>query len=118
MPGKGKPFVKGDPRAGRPLGSYKEKSFLDWYKEICEEVAKENGKSVEWAQKMVYKVGYKKSVEGNYSFYKDMLDRLHGKPEEHLDLTTKGEPLTADEDRKLEIMAQELSKRLKENDTK
>ena len=45
--------------------------------------------SVEDVKKVIYKVGYAKAKEGNYSFYKDILDRIHGKALERLDLTAE-----------------------------
>lgn len=74
-------FVKGDPninRDGRPKGSKKEKSFIEFYDEICQELAKENKMDVEDVKRIIYKVGYKQAKNGNYQFYKDILDRTHG----------------------------------------
>jgi len=75
------PFTQGDPninRTGLNKGSKKEKAFIEYYDEIAEDLAKENGMDVEEVKKIIYKVGYKKAKEGNYSFYKDILDRIHG----------------------------------------
>src|ERR1035437_5930951 len=94
-------FVKGkDPNRnldGRPKGSFKEKSFIEYYDEISEDIAKENGMSVEDVKKIIYKVGYKKAKEGDYRFYKDVLDRVHGTATIKTDVTSGGLPIQISE---------------------
>lgn len=74
-------FTKGDPRINRTglnKGTGKEKSFIEFYDTICEDIAKKNNMSVDEVKEVIYKVGYAKAKEGNYQFYKDILDRIHG----------------------------------------
>ena len=75
---RGKPFTKDDPRInkeGRPLGS---KDFATDFDEVVEEIAEENGITKSQARKHLLKVAYKHAKEGNYSFYKDIHDRVYG----------------------------------------
>lgn len=72
------PFVKDDPninREGRPKGS---RDFATDFDEVVEEIAEENGITKSQARKHLLKVAYKNAKEGNYSFYKDIHDRVYG----------------------------------------
>lgn len=86
-------FVKGTerhPDAGKKLGT---RDFATDFDEVVEEIAKENGITKSQARKHLLKVAYKNAKEGNYSFYKDIHDRVYGQPRNHTDLTTNGEPI-------------------------
>ena len=79
------PFTKNDPninREGRPKGS---NNFETDFDEAVEEIAKENGMTRSEARKLLLKVAFKNAKEGNYSFYKDIHDRIYGKPKEFLE---------------------------------
>jgi hypothetical protein len=82
-------FKPGNP--GRPAGSLnkKEKTFVEYFDEICDEIAIQNKLSVDAVKKIIYKVGYSKAKEGNYQFYKDILDRIHGQATQKIDQSTE-----------------------------
>jgi hypothetical protein len=88
-------FQKGfDPRRnteGRPVGS---RDFATDFDEVVEEIAAEDGITKSQARKHLLKVAYKNAKEGNYSFYKDIHDRIYGQPKSHTDITTQGEKIT------------------------
>lgn len=60
---------------GRPKGS---KNFETDFNEAVDEIAKENGMTRSEARKLLFKVAFKNAKEGNYSFYKDIHDRIYG----------------------------------------
>jgi hypothetical protein len=100
------PFVKDDPRInreGRPKGS---RDFATDFDEVVEEIAKDNGITRSEARKILLKVAYKNAKEGDYSFWRDIHDRLYGKPIQPTDITSKGERIV--------IMPSEL---INKNDT-
>lgn len=68
-------FAKGNPGGGRPVGS---RDFATDFDEAVDEIAKDNGMTRSEARKLLLKVAYKNAKEGNYSFYKDIHDRLYG----------------------------------------
>jgi hypothetical protein len=85
-------FKKGDdPRRnleGRPVGS---RDFATDFDEVVEEIAKENGITKSAARKHLLKVAYKNAKDGNYSFYKDIHDRIYGQPTSKSDVNLKGD---------------------------
>jgi hypothetical protein len=80
-------FQKGDdPRRnleGRPKGT---RDFSTDFDEAVDEIAKENGMTRSQARKILLKVAYKNAKEGNYSFYKDIHDRLYGTAQNNVHL--------------------------------
>lgn len=83
-------FVKGNPGGGRPVGSLDFKT--KWYKMI-DKIAEANDITADEVELELVKVGYKRAKEGDYSFYRDAMDRIHGKPLQHTDITTNGKDL-------------------------
>lgn len=87
-------FKKGDdPRRnleGRPKGS---RNFETDFDEAVEEIAKENGMTRSEARKLLLKVAFKNAKEGNYSFYKDIHDRIYGQAQQKTDITSGGKPI-------------------------
>jgi hypothetical protein len=54
-------------------------------------IAKRQGLSVEDVEHVLIESGYDRAMEGNYRFYRDILDRRHGKPTEHGEVKISGE---------------------------
>lgn len=85
------PFTKDDPninREGRPKGS---NNFETDFDEAVEEIAKENGMTRSEARKLLLKVAFKNAKEGNYSFYKDIHDRIYGTAVNKGEIDLKGD---------------------------
>lgn len=72
--------------SGRPVGS---RDFATDFDEVVEEIAEENGITRSQARKHLLKVAYKQAKEGNYSFYKDIHDRVYGQAVSKTELTGK-----------------------------
>lgn len=83
-----KPGETGNPN-GRPKG---QRNYATIYREALIKLAKLNDKSPEELEDEILSKGLLNARKGNYSFYKDVLDRLHGKALERTDLTTGGKP--------------------------
>jgi acyl-CoA-binding protein len=83
QPPKEHQFKKGNP--GKPKGA---RSFKTIFREAAKEVAEalNLGKDPDAIQIQLVKRGIKEGMTGNYSFYKDLLDRLYGKPKETIDI--------------------------------
>ncbi len=84
--GKGKPFVKNDPRInkeGRPEGSKNFSSLMD---EMVKEIAIERKISEAEVWGILIKKGYTEAEKGNYLYFRDILDRYFGKAPQPLDL--------------------------------
>lgn len=60
---------------GKSVGT---KSFETDFDEAVDELAKENGMSRSEARKLLLKVAFKQAKDGNYSFFKDIHDRIYG----------------------------------------
>tara|TARA_Y100000310_G_scaffold333766_1_gene412001 strand:+ start:111 stop:497 length:387 start_codon:yes stop_codon:yes gene_type:complete len=75
---------------GRPLGSENFKTKL--YKAI-EKLAKDSQEeiSVEDLEISIIEVGLKKAKEGDYKFWSDIFDRVYGKAQSNVELSTDGQ---------------------------
>jgi len=89
------PFTKGDSninRRGRPQGS---REFFTDFKEAVRRIKnKETGK--ELTEIDIIKTGIEKMYNGEAKFdvlFKDLLDRVYGKPQQKTDITTNGKDL-------------------------
>lgn len=80
---RGKPFEKGyDSRRnlqGRPEGR---RSFTTLFKEAIEKIAKERKLPIEDPEVELVVRAIVEALKGNYQYYKDIMDRLYGKPKE------------------------------------
>lgn len=87
---RGVPFQKGDdPRrnlAGRPQGSL---DFKTKFEIFLDKLAKQNNMSPQEIDEQLFAVAYKKAKEGDYQFWKDVHDRVYGKPIQRSELTGK-----------------------------
>lgn len=101
---RGVPFKKGeDPRRnldGRPKGAL---DFKTKWEIFIDKVAKSNNLTPQEIDEQLFAVGFKKAKEGDYSFYRDLHDRLYGKPLQSVDHTTKGESINTLDPQALEI---------------
>jgi hypothetical protein len=90
----GKPFQKGDdPRrnlGGRPLGV---ENFKTIFERALKRLADVNQKDPDELYEEIISNGLKSARSGDFKFYKDLLDRIYGKPKESIDHTTGGEKL-------------------------
>jgi hypothetical protein len=77
--------------AGRPKGT---RNFETDFDEAVEELAKENGMTRSEARKLLLKVAFKQAQGGNFSFYKDIHDRIYGQPKSNVDITSGDEKIT------------------------
>jgi len=68
-------FLPGNKLGGKSVG---QRDFATDFDEAVDEIAKDNGITRSEARKILLKVAYKNAKEGNYSFYKDIHDRIYG----------------------------------------
>ncbi len=77
---------------GRPKGSL---GFTTKFKEAIEKLAEKNGMANgDELEVQIIQMAIKKARDGDYSFYRDVMDRLYGKAQASVDHTTGGEPMS------------------------
>lgn len=84
-------WKKGEPSpnpAGRGLG---QRNYATIYREALIKLAKLNDKTPEELENEILSTGLLNARKGNYAFYKDVLDRLHGTATNKTDITSGGE---------------------------
>lgn len=83
-----KPLKKGETANpnGRPLG---QRNYATIYREALIKLATLNDKSPEELENEILSSGILNARKGDYRFYKDILDRLHGTPVQKTELTGK-----------------------------
>ena len=83
-------FIEGNPGGGRPVGK---KNFETEMEEAIVEFAKLNNLTPAQVKLRIYLKGAKSALDGEYNFYRDFMDRKHGKAKDSLDITTGGEKI-------------------------
>lgn len=82
-------WKKGDPSpnpAGRPKGR---KNFSTLYYEALEHLARLNNTTADALELEMHANALKKARAGDFAFYRDTLDRLHGKPQERVNMSVE-----------------------------
>ena len=80
---------------GRPLG---QRNYATIYREALIKLAKLNDKTPEALEEEIISTGLLNARKGNYSFYKDVLDRLHGQAKNVSDINVSGLTIQFSED--------------------
>lgn len=87
-------FKKGDdPRRnlqGRPVGSL---DFKTKFELFLDKLAKQNDMSPQEIDEQLFSVAFKKAKDGDYQFWRDVHDRIYGKPLQKTDVTSGGMPI-------------------------
>lgn len=84
-----KPGESGNPN-GRPKGA---RSFSTLFQEAIEKIANATGQEPGAFELEIIEQAVRKARNGDYRFYRDLMDRLHGQPAAKMDLTSAGKPL-------------------------
>lgn len=85
-----KPGESGNP-TGRPKG---QKNYATLYREAIVKFAKVKQIDPDMLEVAIIEVGIERALKGDYKFYQDLQDRLHGKPIQKNELTgLDGAPL-------------------------
>lgn len=79
-------FKPGNPGGGRTPGT---RDFATDFDEVVKDIAKENNLTVSDVRKVLLKQAYKQAKDGNYSFYKDIHDRVYGTATQKTEVTGK-----------------------------
>lgn len=90
------PIKKGETRNpnGRPKG---QRNYATIYREALIKIAEANDKTPEEIETMMEEAGLKQALKGNFQFWKDIRDRVHGKAPETL--TLKGSVSPSDKEK-------------------
>lgn len=75
---------------GRPKGS---KNFETDFLEAVGKIAEANNITRAEAMEILLRKAYSEAKNGQYNFYKDIMDRLYGKVMDKTDITSKGESI-------------------------
>lgn len=82
--------------SGRPLG---QRNYATIYREALMQLAKDKGITPNALEDLIEKVGIAKAIGGDFRFFQDIRDRIHGKPTQRTELTgAEGKALIPDKD--------------------
>lgn len=73
--------LKREAGPGRPPG---QRNYATIYREALRRIADANDKTPEEIETMLEEVGLKQGLKGNFAFWRDIRDRIHGKPKENI----------------------------------
>lgn len=68
---------------GRPVGT---RNFQTDFDEVVEEIAKANNITNSEARKILIKKAYGEAKDGNFQYYKDIVERVYGKVPDNLNV--------------------------------
>jgi len=86
------PFKKGE--SGNPEGKKPgTRNFSTIYKEALKKLAMKNGMEPDQLEEDILVKALQSSYNGNFKFFKDIHDRLHGQPVKSIDHTTGGDKI-------------------------
>lgn len=110
-----KPFSKGESGNpnGRPLG---QKNYATLYREALIKLAKLNDKEPEELELEILSKGIMNARSGDYRFYKDVLDRIHGQATQNSEVNVTG--LTISFDTPFKKDAPDTTRQTKTNSSK
>lgn len=94
------PWKAGDPSPnpeGRPKG---QRNYATIYREALIKLATLNGKTAEELENELIASGFAQAKK-DYRFYKDVLDRIHGTAIARTDITSKGDKIVIDDEKRL-----------------
>lgn len=88
-----KPLKKGETANpnGRPIG---QRNYATIYREALLILADKNSTTPERVEAEMVANGAILAKKGNYKFYKDILDRIHGTPVSRTDITSNGQDMS------------------------
>jgi hypothetical protein len=75
---------------GRPKG---QRNYATIYREALFNIARANNKTAEEIETMLEEVGLKQGLKGNFAFWKDVRDRIHGTAVQRHDHKSGGKPI-------------------------
>ncbi len=84
-----KPGQSGNPK-GRPKGTT---DFKTKFRKAIEALAEKNEITGDELELQIIQKGIASARKGDYKFYKDLFDRVYGKPQQNVDVVSGGEPL-------------------------
>lgn len=110
-----KPLKKGETANpnGRPLG---QKNYATLYREALIKLAKLNDKEPEELELEILSKGIMNARSGDYRFYKDVLDRIHGQATQNSEVNVTG--LTISFDTPFKKYAPNTTRQTKDNSSK
>lgn len=82
--------LKRDAGPGRTPG---QRNYATIYREALIKIAAANDKTPEEIEVMMEEAGLKQAIKGNFAFFKDVRDRIHGTATQRTDVTSGGKPL-------------------------
>lgn len=107
--------LKRDAGPGRPPG---QKNYATIYREALVKIAEANGKTADDIELQIASKAILNARSGDYRFYKDIMDRLHGTPTFKTDVTSNGETLSSSPTTEVQEIAKLVSAQLKIKKTK
>jgi len=81
------PWKKGDPSPnpnGRPNG---QRNYATIYREALTKIAETRNMTPEEIETLIEQVGLVNALKGDFKFWQDVRDRIHGKPKQAVELT-------------------------------
>lgn len=86
------PFLPG--QSGNPKGRAKgQRNYATIYREALERIGNAEGYTLEEIEDAMTVKAIQKAIKGDFFFYRDVHDRIHGKPKETIDLGSGGKTL-------------------------